>query len=149
VVSRDGDELPPPSQPSPPFWQVAFGQALRFRFLRDPSRKSPDCAAGMVRALHGLMPVLSNVSWADCLLAFRRAGFVRAAESPANVMLVSGGRTVLLQRVPVFDETVLRDALRSAGISGLRFVALLAEGVDASSDSSSTPAEWTGPISVR
>jgi hypothetical protein len=74
------------------------------------------------------MPCLDNVSWAACIQALRRAGFVRAAESPSNVILVSAGRTVLLQRVPVLDETSLQDALRSAGVSDERFVALLSEG---------------------
>jgi hypothetical protein len=77
------------------------------------------------------MPRLQDVSWAACIQAFRRAGFVRAAESPSNVLLVSAGRTVLLRRVPILDETVLQAALRSAGLSDERFVALLSEaGVD-------------------
>ena len=75
------------------------------------------------------MQRLDNVSWAECIQAFRRAGFVRAAESRANVMLVSASRTVLLRRVPVLEATVLEEALRSAGLSGSQFLALLAEGV--------------------
>src|SRR5579862_1964579 len=105
------------------------------------SEKSADCAVGTVRARDGLMPLLSNVSWAEGIRAFRRAGFVRAAESPASVVLVSAGRTVLLQRVLVFDEVILRDALQSARIGDARFRALLSEGGDASPDASSTPAE--------
>lgn len=87
------------------------------------------------------MPLPRHVSWDECIRAFRRAGFVRAAESPSNVILASAGRAVLLRRVPFFEETVLRDALRSAGLSDPRFVALLSEGLDASSSSSPSPAE--------
>jgi hypothetical protein len=71
---------------------------------------------------------LDNVSWTECIEALRRAGFVQAAESPSNVMLVSAGRTVLLQRVPILDERVLKDALGAAGLSVSKFLALLSEG---------------------
>jgi|HubBroStandDraft_6_1064221.scaffolds.fasta_scaffold190930_2 hypothetical protein len=77
------------------------------------------------------MHSLSNISWAECIRALRRAGFVPAAESHHNVMLVSAGKAVLLRRVPFLDETVLEDALRSAGLTGAQFLALLAEGVAA------------------
>ena len=75
------------------------------------------------------MRPLDNVSWDECIRTLRRAGFVPAAESPSKVMLVSAGKTVLLQRVAILDETILQDALRSAGLSEPRFRALLAEGV--------------------
>jgi hypothetical protein len=75
------------------------------------------------------MRPLNNVSWDECILALRRAGFVQAAESPSNVMLVSAGRTVLLQRVAILEETALDDALRSAGLGRPQFRALLAEGI--------------------
>jgi hypothetical protein len=75
------------------------------------------------------MQRLDNVPWAECIQAFRRAGFVPAAESRANVMLVSASRTVLLRRVTVLEETVLEEALRSAGLSGSQFLALLTEGM--------------------
>jgi hypothetical protein len=86
--------------------------------------------AGMLRAWDGrLMAFPHDVSWVDGIRAFRRAGFVRAAESPSSVMLVSAGRSVLLQRVPVFDETVLREAVRSAGLNGPLFMELLSRGM--------------------
>lgn len=75
------------------------------------------------------MPSLCNVSWADCIQALRQAGFVQAAESPSNVMLVSAGRTVLVQRVAIFEEAVLMATIRAAGLSRSTFVALLSEGV--------------------
>jgi hypothetical protein len=75
------------------------------------------------------MPSLCNVSWGECIQALRRAGFVQAAESPSNVMLVSAGRTVLLQRVAIFEEPVLMAALRAAGLSRSTFLSLLPEGV--------------------
>ena len=77
----------------------------------------------------GAMGSLDNVPWVECIEALRRAGFVRAAESPSNVILVGGGRTVLLQRVPILEEMALQGALRSAGLSTPRFLALLSEGV--------------------
>jgi hypothetical protein len=75
------------------------------------------------------MPRLRDVSWASCIVAFRRAGFVQVAESPSNVVLVSAGRTVLLERVEILEETVLEDALRAAGLSGPKFITLLSEGI--------------------
>ncbi len=75
------------------------------------------------------MPPLCNVSWAECIEALRRAGFVQAAASPSNVVLVSAGRTVLLQRVAIFEEAVLMAAIRAAGLSRSTFLALLPEGV--------------------
>ncbi len=75
------------------------------------------------------MPFLDNVSWTACIEALRRAGFVWAAESPSNVVLVGAGRTVLLHRAPILDETVLQHALRCAGLSDAAFIALLSEAV--------------------
>jgi hypothetical protein len=43
-------------------------------------------------------------------------------------MLVSAGRSVLLQRVPVLDESILQAALRAAGLSDAAFVELLGRG---------------------
>jgi hypothetical protein len=68
---------------------------------------------------------LCNVVWADCIRALRRAGFVCAAESPAAVMLVSPGRSVLLPRVPALDESALLAALRNTRLSEEEFLALL------------------------
>lgn len=75
------------------------------------------------------MTCLDNVSWAACIQALRRAGFVRAAESPSSVMLVSAGRSVLLRRVPILDKSILEAALRAAGLSTATFVGLLPEGL--------------------
>jgi hypothetical protein len=69
----------------------------------------------------------SGVLWADCIRALRRAGYVCAAESPTVVMLVSGGRVVVLPRTPALDESVLRATLRTTGLSAEEFVALLRE----------------------
>ena len=68
---------------------------------------------------------LTDILWADCIRALRRAGFVCAAESPAVVMLVSAGRYVLLPRVPALDESAVLDALRAARLSAEDFLALL------------------------
>jgi hypothetical protein len=65
------------------------------------------------------MPLVSIVPWADCIRALRGAGFVCAAESPAAVVLVRAGRSVLLRRVPAFDEPELVAALRGAGFGPL------------------------------
>jgi hypothetical protein len=75
------------------------------------------------------MSCLDSVPWAACTQALRRAGFVRVAESPSNVVLVSAGRTVVLRRVPILDETMLQDALRCAGLSDAAFIALLSEAI--------------------
>jgi hypothetical protein len=71
------------------------------------------------------MDRLSDILWADCIRALRRAGFVCAAESPAAVVLVSAGRSVLLPRVPAFGEFELLAALRAARLSAEEFLALL------------------------
>ena len=70
---------------------------------------------------------LSDVLWADCIRALRRAGFVCAAESPAAVVLVSAGRAVLLLRVPALDEMALLATLRATRLSVEDFAALLSE----------------------
>jgi hypothetical protein len=71
------------------------------------------------------MDRLSDILWADCIRALRRAGFVCAAESPAAVVLVSAGRSVLLPRVPALGELELLAALRAARLSAEEFLALL------------------------
>jgi hypothetical protein len=69
-----------------------------------------------------------RVPWADCIRVLRRAGFVCAAESPAAVVLVRAGRSVLLQRMPALDEPELVAAIRGAGLSGEAFLGLLDDG---------------------
>jgi hypothetical protein len=68
---------------------------------------------------------LAEVPWVDCIRALRSAGFVKAAESPASVMLVGAGRSMLLRRMPVVDETTLDVTLCAAGLSRERFMELL------------------------
>ncbi len=70
---------------------------------------------------------LGDIPWADCIRALRRAGFVCAAESPAGVMLVSAGRSVLLPRVAALDESALLAALRATRLTAEEFLALLWE----------------------
>jgi hypothetical protein len=74
-----------------------------------------------------LMSCLTDVVWADCIRALRRAGFVCAAESPAAVMLVSAGRSLLLPRVRALDDAALLPALRATRLSAEEFLALLRE----------------------
>jgi hypothetical protein len=66
-----------------------------------------------------------NIPWDDCIRLLRGAGFVCAAESPAAVVLVSAGRSVVLRRVPAFDEPELVAALEVAGLRRERCLALL------------------------
>ena len=99
-----------------------------------------------------------NVPWAACIQALRRAGFVRAAESPSNVVLVGAGRSVLLHRVPILTEAMLRHALRCAGLSDAAFIALLSHATPerlpaiaharaSESDASATPlVRQEGPV---
>lgn len=70
---------------------------------------------------------LRDILWADCIRALRRAGFVCAAESPAAVMLVNAGRSVLLPRMLALDELALLAALRAARLSVEEFLALVRE----------------------
>jgi hypothetical protein len=72
------------------------------------------------------MARLLEVPWVECLSALRRAGFVKSAESPASVVLVGAGRSLLLRRVPVVDERTLHVALSAVGISREQFLELLA-----------------------
>jgi hypothetical protein len=74
-----------------------------------------------------LMSCLTDIVWADCIRALRRAGFVCAAESPAAVMLVSAGRSLLLPRVRALDDVALLPALRATRLSAEEFLALLRE----------------------
>ena len=69
-----------------------------------------------------------RVPWADCIRVLRSAGFVCAAESPAAVVLVRAGRSVLLRRVPALDEPELVAAIRGAGLSGEALLGLLDDG---------------------
>jgi hypothetical protein len=71
------------------------------------------------------MERLGDVLWSDCIRAFRRAGFVCAAESPASVVLVSAGRCVFLPRVPVLKEMSLRAVLHASGLSTEAFLDVL------------------------
>jgi hypothetical protein len=65
--------------------------------------------------------------WADCIRALRRAGFVCAAESPAAVMLVNAGRSVLLPRAPSLNEHTMLATLRGTRLSPEDFLALLGD----------------------
>jgi hypothetical protein len=70
----------------------------------------------------------ARLPWADGIRVLRDAGFVCAAESPAAVVLVRAGRSVVLRRVPAFDEPELVAAVQGAGLSGEMFRGLLDAG---------------------
>jgi hypothetical protein len=70
----------------------------------------------------------ARLPWADCIRLLRDAGFVCAAESPAAVVLVRAGRSLLLRRVPALDEPELVAAVQGAGLSGEAFLGLLDDG---------------------
>jgi hypothetical protein len=74
------------------------------------------------------MRLAPRLPWADCIRVLRSAGFVCAAESPAAVVLVRAGRSVLLRRAPVVDEPELVAAIQGAGLSGEAFLGLLDDG---------------------